>query len=336
MIKFAHPIFLWFLITAPIGLMFIIITERIRRRERKAFIASHLLPRMVPDITDGKALLKKLLLLTGLIFLIIAAADPQIGTKLEEVKREGVDIMAAVDVSNSMMAEDVRPSRLVKAKHELSSFIDRLKGDRIGLIAFAGAAFVQCPLTLDYSAAQLFADVMDTSLIPVQGTAIAEAVNLAVRSYVGKEESRKVLVLITDGEDHEEKVKEAVDEAVKAGITIYTLGMGSPAGAPIPGRSGYLQDKSGSVVLSRLNESLLSDIALQSGGAYYRATTGEDELDKIYGKIFGMEKTELGSQKVTDYEDRFQYFAAVGFLLILSEIMISERRGFWAKFFKLD
>lgn len=327
---------MWLLWLIPLGLAFAIIADKARRRERQTFMDNPLMSSLVPDISGGKILFKRVLVITALLFLIIAAADPQVGTRIEEVKREGIDIIVAVDVSNSMSATDVKPSRLAKAKHELSTFIDKLRGDRIGLIAFAGAAFVQCPLTLDYGAAKLFADIMDTSLIPAQGTAIAEAIRLAARSYVGQDNSQRVLVLITDGEDHERKVMDAVEKAVEAGIIIYTLGMGSPGGAPIPGKKGYLQDRSGSVVLSKLNEGLLSEIALASGGAYYRGTTGEDELDNIYGKIYGMEKSELGSRQFTDYEDRFQYFAAVGFLLLLGEMFISEKRGFWAKFFKLD
>jgi Ca-activated chloride channel family protein len=297
------------------------------------------LKRLTPDISGGKILFKGLLLVGALFFLIITIVDPQIGTRIAEMKREGVDIMVAVDVSASMMAEDVKPSRLLKAKHELSSFIDRLKGDRIGIIAFAGAAFVQCPLTTDYGAAKMYTDLLDTSLVPVQGTALAEAINWAVKAFTedkSQNPSQKVLVLITDGEDHEKNVEKAIEAAKEKGMIIYSVGMGTPSGSPVPSRDGYMEDRSGAVVLSKLNEGLLSDIAIATSGAYFRGTTGEDELDKIYKKIFGLEKKEFSAKQYTDYEDRFQYFAGMALLLLILEMFVSEKRGAWIKFFKLE
>jgi len=336
MIRLANPQYLWLLWLGLAALTLVIYALRKRRLEREKFTGTELLYKLVPDLSRSKILFKSLLLVSAVFLIVWTIADPQIGTRIEEVKREGVDIIVAVDVSNSMIAEDVAPNRLYKAKHVLSSFIGRLKGDRIGVIAFAGAAFVQCPLTLDYSAAKMYTDILDTALIPVQGTALAEAIKMAEQGFVGRETSQKVLVILTDGEDHEASVDAAVESARKNGVVIYTVGMGSPGGAPIPGSGGYLQDRTGSVVLSKLNEGLLSDIALKTGGGYYRATTGENELDKIYEKIFGMDKTELSSRQFTGYEDRFQYFAALALLLLLLEIAVSERKGSWIKFFKID
>lgn len=340
MVRFAHPHLIWLFWLCAGILALVIWAARRRMKDREIFAGTAMLNRLAPDLSGGKIMFKGILLAAAVFFLIWTVVDPQIGTKIEEVKREGVDIMAAVDVSQSMMAEDIAPNRLFKAKHELSGFIDRLKGDRIGLIAFAGTAFVQCPLTLDYSAAKMYADILDTSLIPVQGTALAEAITLAEKSFTSenpdKNRSKKVLVIMTDGEDHEEKVLEAVESAKSKGIVIYTVGMGSPAGAPIPSPNGYLQDRNGSVVLSRLNSGLLTEIALSSGGGYFPATPGENELDKIYEKIFGMEKTELSSKQYTGYEDRFQYFAFIALLLLLVELLISEKKGAWVKFFKVD
>lgn len=336
LIRLANPQFLWLFWLIPAAVIFILYIARIRRRERTAFAGSVMLRRLLPDLSSGKIMLKGFLITAALFFIILTILDPQIGTRVEEVKREGVDIIVAVDVSASMMAEDVRPNRLMKAKHELDSFIKRLKGDRIGIVTFAGAAFVQCPLTLDYSAARMFTDVLDTSLIPVQGTALAEAIETAVDAFEGEARSQRALILITDGEDHEQKVMDAVEKAKAKGVTIFTVGMGTPGGAPVPSLKGYIQDRKGSVVLSRLNEGLLSEIALSTGGGYYRGTTGEDELDKIYRKIFGMEKTELSVKQFTDYEDRFQYFAAVALALLILEVFISEKRGAWSRFFKLD
>ncbi|NQS98990.1 MAG: VWA domain-containing protein [candidate division Zixibacteria bacterium] len=336
MIRFANSQLLWLLWLVLIALALVIYAAKKRRAERENFAEHPMLNKIARDISGGKIALKGLLLVAALFFLIAAAIDPQIGTRMEEVKREGVDIIAAVDVSASMMAEDIKPNRLSKAKHEVRSFIDKLKGDRIGIIAFGGAAYAQCPLTLDYGAAKMFADVLDTSLIPVQGTAIAEAIEVAVNAFKIENASQKVLVLITDGEDHEREVEKTVQKAKDKGVIIYTVGMGTPGGAPVPGRKGYLQDKSGAVVFSKLNETLLTEIALETGGGYYRGTTGEDELDKIYRKIFGLEKTELSAKQYTEYEHRFQYFAGVALFLLMLEMFIGEKRGPWSKFFKLD
>jgi len=336
LIRLAHPQLLWLFWLIPIVLFLLIVSFKLRSQDRRKFTNPDMLERLTPGLSNGKSWLKGIIILIALIFLVFAVVDPQIGTRMEEVKREGVDILVAVDVSASMMAEDIKPNRLMKTKHSINAFIDKLRGDRIGILAFAGAAFVQCPLTLDYSAAKMFTDILDTSLIPVQGTAVSEAIKTATASFVGEDKSQKVLVIITDGEDHEAKIDEALSEAKERGIVIYTIGMGSPGGAPIPSQRGYIQDKQGSVVLSRLNETLLTEIALETGGGYYRATSGGDELDKIYNKIFGMDKTELSSRQFTNYEDRFQYFAAAALLLLLMEVFISEKKGAWSKFFKLD
>lgn len=336
MIRFANPQLLWLLWLTPLLLVVVIYGLRKRKIERESFAGKELLKEISPDISIGKIWLKAMLLVFAVFTLAWTLVDPQIGTRLEEVKREGVDIMVAVDVSNSMLAEDVAPNRLLKAKHELSGFIDRLKGDRIGIIAFAGKAFVQCPLTLDYSAAKMYADILDNSLIPVQGTALAEAINMAVKSFVGESASQRVLVVITDGEDHETKVQDAVASAKEKGIIIYAVGMGSPDGVPIPTKSGYLKDDKGTVVLTKMNEGLLSEIALQTGGGYYRATSGEKELDRIYEKIFGMEKAELSAKQFTGFEDRFQFLAVLTLLILLLEMLISEKKGAWQKFFQVD
>ena len=336
MIKFDHPELLWLFWLSPAAFVFFLYVFKIRQKERHTFASESMISRLIPDLSRGKGWLKYILLTLAVLMLVFMVVNPKIGTRIEEVKREGVDIMIAVDVSASMMAEDIKPNRLLKTKHGINTLIEKLKGDRVGITAFAGAAYVQCPLTLDYSAAKMFTDILDTSLIPVQGTALAEAIQSAIGSFVGENTTQRVLIIITDGEDHEMKIDEAITSARENNVTIYTVGMGSPAGAPVPGPKGYFKDRSGSVVLSRLNESLLSEIALQTGGGYYRATPGEDELRKIYDKIFRMDKAEMSSKQFTDYEDRFQYFAGAALLLLLLEIIVSERRGAWSKFFKLD
>jgi len=275
---------------------------------------------------------KIILILSALSFLVFALARPQIGTKLEEVKREGIDIIVAIDVSKSMLAQDIQPSRLAKAKHEVESFIDRLRGDRIALIAFSGVPFVHCPLTLDYGAAKIFLDIMDPELIPTPGTAIGSVIEKAIVTFDQQERKHKVLVLITDGEDHQGDVMKYAEEAERQGIIIYCVGIGSPKGEPIPAVAdgsagmGFKKDKQGQVIISKLDEVTLEKIALQTNGKYFRATSGEDELDKIYNEIDNMEKKELGSLKFSQFEDRFQFLVVLAIIFLLWEFIIPERR----------
>ncbi|MBN1780112.1 VWA domain-containing protein [bacterium] len=268
---------------------------------------------------------------TGLI--LLALARPQFGTKLRTMKREGQDMIIALDVSASMLAEDIKPNRLEKAKHEISSIIDRLEGDRIGLIAFSGKAFVQCPLTLDYAAAKMFLEYMEPDLIPVPGTKIDEAIQKAVDSFVEKERKHKVLILITDGEEHDGKAEETAKAAASQGIVIYTVGIGSFQGVPIPvydsrgnRTADVKRDRRGEVVMTKLDEVTLEKIALETGGKYYRATPGEAELDQIYESVSQMEKKTLASQQFAQYEDRFQFFVGFAFIILILEIAIPERK----------
>ncbi|MCJ7813374.1 VWA domain-containing protein, partial [bacterium] len=225
-----------------------------------------------------------------------------------------------------------KPNRLEKAKHEISSLIDKLQGDRIGLIAFSGKAFVQCPLTLDYGAAKMFLDMMEPELIPVPGTALSEAINKAITSFVEKERKYKVLILITDGEGHIGEPVEMAKSASKEGVVIYCVGIGSSQGVPIPlndergNRTGYKKDRNGEVVMTKLDELTLEKIALETAGKYYRASTGEVELEKIYNDLADMEKKELASQQFSQYEDRFQGLVGLALFFLVLEILIPERR----------
>jgi len=264
---------------------------------------------------------------------MFSLARPQLGTRLTLMKREGVDIVIAMDCSLSMLAEDFRPSRLEKAKQEVNGLISRLRGDRVGLVAFAGAAFIQCPLTLDYSAAQMFLDIIDHRLIPQPGTAVGEAIRTSIKAFNQKERKYKVLILLTDGEDHDSDPLEAAEEAAAEGIRIYAIGIGSVQGEPIPMRNkrgkitGYKKDEEDNVVVSKLDETTLQKIALITGGKYYHATSGEMELDKIYDDISKMEKKELEGKLMTQYEDRYQIFLFLSILLLTVEFLISERRS---------
>jgi len=332
MVRFAHPQILYGLALIPVWILFWAWVFHYKQRLMKRLGDLELIQQLSAMVSRKKQVLKVSLLLLAFIFLVVGLADPQIGTRLEEVKRKGVDIFIALDVSKSMLAEDVAPNRLEKAKHEIAHFIDQLRGDRIGLIPFAGIAFVHCPLTLDYGAAKLFLNEIDTDIIPTPGTAIAEAIKTAQRSFVARELKHKVLILITDGEDHEGKPVEAAKEAARQGIVIYTIGIGTPGGAPIPvydaygNRIGYKKDRQGNVITTKLDVVTLEKIAFETGGKFYISSSGESELDKIYQEISKMEKKELGTRKFTHFEDRFQIFLFLAFVALTLETVMSERR----------
>jgi Ca-activated chloride channel family protein len=331
-LRFGYPQFfqLYWLLPAIIALF---IWSFWKKRKLLSQIGDEdLIEKLVLSVSRKKQVWKVIYVILAFVILVLALADPQIGTKLENVKRTGVDIFIALDVSKSMLAEDVVPSRLEKAKHEISSFIDRLQGDRIGLICFSGIAFVQCPLTLDYSAAKLFLNDINTDIIPQPGTAIGRAINLARESFVSQEFKHKVLILITDGEDHETDPVEVAAEAEKEGILIYTIGIGSQQGAPIPefdkygNRTGYKKDRDSNVITTKLDVLTLEKIAFETGGKYYISSTGESELDKIYDEIEEIEEKELSSRQFTQFEDRFQIFLIMAMILLVIETLLGEKR----------
>ncbi|MCL4538076.1 MAG: VWA domain-containing protein, partial [Bacteroidetes bacterium] len=286
-----------------------------------------------PNYSRSKGMVRSGVWILAVVFLLIAASDPQIGTKLETVKQSGIDIYILLDVSLSMQAQDIQPSRLDKAKLEISNLIQELHGDRLGLIVFAGEPFVQFPLTTDYSAANLFLNAASTSSVPEQGTAIAAAINLAVKSFDYRTNTEKVIVLFTDGEDHQGDIKGAIENAKKHNIRIFTIGLGSPEGAPIPiyndqgQQIGFKKDDKGNIVLTKMEPATLEEIASETGGKYFQGANGRDELGIIYNNLSKIKKTEFGEKRVTDYEDRFYYFLAPAILLLLVEFFMSERKS---------
>ncbi len=328
MLRFANSELLYVFFVIPVLILFYVYAFKAKNRAMKRFGNLALLQKLSRNTSRGRQYGKIALLLGAVFFVVFALVRPQIGTKLEEVRREGVDVIVAMDVSNSMLAEDIPPSRLAKAKHEVSSFIERLRGDRIGLIAFAGDAFMQCPLTLDYGAAKIFLDIMDPELIEKPGTNISAAIAVAMQAFEQKERKHKVMVLITDGEDHSGKAVEIAEAASKEGIVIYCVGIGSVEGELIPlnNRGDYKRDNKGELVMTKLDQLTLEKIALQTNGKYYRASTGEEELDRIYDEIFKMEKKELGSLTFSQFEDRFQILLALAIILVVIETIIPERR----------
>lgn len=321
------------LILLPLLSLFYWFVFRMKRKAKERFGNLALIERLSLSFSPKKQRWKMFLIFSGTFFLLFSLARPQLGTKLSLMKREGVDIVIAMDVSLSMTAEDIKPNRLEKAKQEVNGLISRLQGDRVGLVAFAGVAFVQCPLTLDYSAAKMFLDIIDVNLIPQPGTAIGDAIRTSIKAFNQKERKYKVLILLTDGEDHDSDPLGAAEQASKEGIIIYTIGVGSVQGEPIPLRdnrgqvAGFKKDPEGSVVVSRLDEVTLQKIALTTGGKYYHATSGEMELDKIYDEVSKMEKKELEGKLMTQYEDRYQYFLFLAVLFLVIEFFLSDRKS---------
>ncbi len=313
------------------ALLFIHYVRRQRENSLSRFGNLELLAKISDTIILSKRRWKNILLVAALLLLVITLARPQMGASVAPIKRKGVDIVFAVDTSLSMLAEDLKPNRLEVAKGEIGNFIGLLKGDRVGLVAFAGSAFVQCPLTLDYQAAKMFLDVIDTEIIPVKGTALGEAIRKASEAFNQQEKKYKVLILLTDGEDHGAKPLPAAEAAAKEGIIIYTIGLGSENGEPIPeydengSKIGYKKDKQGEVVLTKLDVTTLQKIALMTGGKFYQALDNSLELNKIYEEISKLEKKELSSKLYTLYQDRYQYPLFLVILLLLIEYMLDER-----------
>ncbi|MDQ7817173.1 MAG: VWA domain-containing protein [Melioribacteraceae bacterium] len=335
MIRFANIEFLYALAIIPLLIAFFWFTQIKQNKLLEKFAVKKLHNRLFPLRSRFKSPFKFGLYSFTLVLLLITLANPQIGTKIEEVKQIGIDVYILLDVSKSMLAEDIKPSRLEKAKYEISRLIQRLKGDRIGLIVFAGEAYIQIPLTTDYSAANLFLSAVDVNSVPQPGTAIGPALNLALKSFPYDDGTKKAIVLITDGEDHEGDIDSAVKEANSKDVVIYAIGLGSPAGVPIPVynqsgvQSGYRKDNQGNIVLTKLDEATLQSIVSKGNGKYYRGTNTEDELETIYKDLAQIEQTEYGSKKITEYEDRFYYFLLPAILLLIAEFFVSSNKSKW-------
>jgi len=339
MFRFAHSEYLYALYLVPIivGLIWYSIRSQNQLLEKFANLKLHKI--LFPLRSKSKMFFKNGLVVIAITLLIFALANPQIGSKIEEVKQVGIDVYILLDVSLSMKAEDIKPSRLEKAKHEISKLIQKLSGDRIGLIVFSGKAFIQFPLTTDYSAANLFLSAVSVKSVPQPGTAIGPAVQLAINSFKKDEETQKAVVIITDGEDHEGEFDSMLEEANNLGVKIYSIGLGSPQGVPIPiynsaGRQvGYKKDRNGNVVLTKLNEQILQDITDRGNGKYYRGSNTDDELEMIYDDLASLEGSEFGATKITEYEDRYYYFLIPAILILFIEIFIKQRKSkFLSKF----
>jgi Ca-activated chloride channel family protein len=302
------------------------------RRDLARFGDRSVLDRLTATISRRGQLAKTVLLVASVALLATALARPQFGSRVETVRREGQDIVIALDLSASMVAQDMTPNRLEKAKFAIADLISRLQGDRVGLVAFAGEAFVQSPLTLDYGAATLFLNAMDPDMLSVQGTNLGQAIEVALETFAETDRRHRVLVVITDGEDHEGEVDAAVESALEAGVRIYAVGIGSAAGVPIPeidaaGRpQGFKRDTDGAVVTTRLDEDTLQSIATRTGGAYYRASPAGAELALLAEELTAGEGQEFEAEQVTLFDEQYQLFLGLALVLLVAEVLVSDRR----------
>lgn len=329
MIKFEHIEFLYGLLALPILFIIYYLYRRWRRKKLKTVGDTELITSLIGNYSGSKPFFKFILLMLSFSSLVITLANPQIGTKLEEVKRKGVELIIALDVSNSMLAEDIKPNRLDRAKQEISKLIDKLENDRIGIIVFAGKSFVQLPLTSDYAAAKLMLSTISTDIVSTQGTAIGSAIEAAEGMYSEDNTKSRALIIISDGENHEDDAVGAAKEAAEKNIIIHCVGMGTINGAPIPIYQNnrivsFLKDNENNTVMTKLVPEVLQQVAIASNGEFY---TGSDiDLVSILDKISTMDKLEFGSKQFTNYESRYQYFLGLAIFFLILELLISEHK----------
>lgn len=333
--RLAYESYLYLYAIIPVLLLLFLLSLAWKKKALKRFGQAPIIQPLFEKTSATKPITKFVLATIALSLLILAVCGPQLGSKLTEVKRKGIDIIICLDVSNSMNAEDLKPSRLERSKQAISKLIDNLQGDRIGLIVFAGQAYTQLPITTDYGAAKLFLSTINTDMIPTQGTAIGTAIDLAAESFGDSiKKHNAAIIVITDGENHEDDAIEVSKNAINKGITVHTIGMGSVQGGPIPiinngMRVGFLQDENGQTVVTKLDENNLIQIASAGNGKFVRATSSDDGLGLIMNDIAKMDKKEFSSKLFTDYEDQFQWCVGAALLLLLIEFSITDRKTKW-------
>ena len=327
MFRFANPQYLWLLASLPVLAALFWLAMRNRRRRLARFGRPEVLDGLMPEVSNGRVVIKFLLFAAAVLLIALAAARPQFGSKLREEKAQGIEMMLVVDVSNSMLAEDFEPNRLERTKYAIGKLFDGLKQDRVGLIVFAGEPKVQLPITSDYRMARAFARRIDPSL--VQGTAVGKALEQALLSFSGDTEQPhgRVVILITDGENHEDDALAVAERAAKQGIRIYTIGIGTPEGAPIQIDGEFIKDEQGEMVVSKLNEQMLAQIAETTGGAYVRATKQDIGLDEIVKEINSMEQAELSTLRFEEFNEQYQYLLIAALVLLLAEFLLLPRRN---------
>jgi len=345
MFKFANPEFLYGLLILPALLLIYLWLLYARKRALKRFGYLPVVQQMMPLSSVGRRTVKFVILSLSLTSAIFALARPQFGSKLETVKRKGIELIIALDVSNSMMAEDLKPNRLENAKRAISKLVDKLENDKIGLIVFAGDAYVQVPITVDYTATKMFLQTAGPGMVTKQGTDLGKAIELASKSFTPESQMSKAMIIITDGENNETGEIEAATEAAKKGIVIHTMGIGLQDGVPIPiGTNNYMKEEDGSIHVSKLNETLLKQVSKAGNGSYVHSMNIVDGLNTLFDKISKLEKSELESKTFSEYDDKFQYLAALSLLLLLLDLLLLERKNrklknvsiFNAKFFDVE
>lgn len=327
MFRFANPHILYLLLIVPAAVALFFFAQVRRRRRLERFASSSLLAQLTPSASPARVRTKFVLYTLAVVFLILAAARPQVGSKLREEHQKGIEMMLVVDVSNSMLAEDFEPNRLDRTKFAIDRVVESMKQDRIGVVAFAGEAQVQLPITSDYRMARAFARKLSPQMVRTQGTDLGAAIKLASMSFSSQSEGSRVMILITDGENHESDALEAAQAAAERGIAIYTIGIGTPEGAPIMIGGDYLTDEDGNMVVSKLDEKMLQEIASVTGGAYVRATKQSIGLKEIVDRLKELDESDLATTRFEAFDEQYQYPLVVALLLLLIEWLILDRRN---------
>ena len=334
MFELEEKIYFLVLVAIPVLLLAFLLLLLWRNRKQKQFANSALLKKLSPTSSKFKAFLKVVLWSLAISCISIALVNPKFGTKLETVKREGVDIVFAVDVSKSMLAEDIAPNRIEKSKQLVTQIINNLASDRIGIIAYAGQAYPQLPITTDYASAKMFLQNMNTDMLSSQGTAISEAIQMATTYYNDEDQTNKILFIISDGEDHSENAVEIAQEAAKNGIKIFTIGVGKTEGAPIPiKRNGviesYKKDRQGETVITKLNNVILKEIASSANGKYIYGANTQKVVDEVKETLLEMDKKEFETKQFTEYSHQFQWFLGFGLFFLLLDVLVLDRKTEW-------
>lgn len=340
MIRFAHIEYLWLLVLVPVFILLFYFVQRNLNRKLSKLGSQQLIENLIPERSRGKKRAKFIFILLAYISIVLALTNPLMGTKQETVKRKGIDIIIALDLSKSMLAEDLAPNRLERSKRLISSMIAEMRSDRVGFIIFAGNAYLQMPLTIDYSAFEMYLRSVNTDIIPTQGTAIGKSIDLALQAFEGEQQKHKALIIISDGEDFAGDVFDKAKEAAKAGVKIFTIGVGTPKGAPIPvynkfgQRVDYKKDKSGSIILTKIDEQTLQQLAAHGNGQYFRLV-GRETTKALFDELSKVEKKEIEELVYTDYEEQFQYFLFLGLIFVLIEILITHKKSSFFRKLKL-
>ena len=329
MFRFGEPLYLYLLISLPVLVMFYFYSNYRRRKKLRQYGDPYLLNQLMPEVSKYRPDVKFWLMLAALAMIIFMMARPQFGAKMETVKRQGIETVVALDISNSMLAEDVTPSRLEKSKKLISRLVETFNNDKVAMIVFAGEAFTQLPITSDYISAKMFLESISPSLITTQGTDIAGAIDLAMKSFTPNDGVGRAIVLITDGENHEGGAIEAAQEAAKKGIRVFVLGVGFPDGSPIPvdGSNEFRRDKDGNVIVTRLNEQMCQEIAKAGGGIYVRVDNTNSAEKALNAEINKLAKADVETQVYTEFDEQFQVLAWLALILLAADLMLLERKN---------